>query len=58
MNHWIVIGIGAVLVGGYIALIIWGRKKQRQFEEQYESAKERHEVFVLIKRTVRKKPDK
>jgi hypothetical protein len=57
VSHWIIIGIAVVLVGGYVALIIWAHRKQRAFEEEYEAAKQRHEVFVLIKRTVRKKPE-
>lgn len=57
MNHWIIIGGAAVLIGAYVTLVIWARKKQQAFEEEYEAAKERHEMFVLVKRAVRKRPE-
>lgn len=57
MNHWIILGIAAVSLGTYIALVVWTRRKQREFEARYESSRERHEVLVLIKRTTRKNPE-
>ena len=57
MKHWMILGIAAVSLGTYIALVVWTRRKQREFKARYESSRERHEVLVLIKRTTRKNPE-
>ena len=55
--YWIVVGsLAVVLIAAYIALFVWSRKRQKRFDEQYNSAKERHEVFVLNKKMVKEKP--
>lgn len=57
MVKWIVLGVILVLlIGLYIWVLLYGRKRQRQFDEQYISMKERHEVFVLSKKAIRERP--
>lgn len=56
MSYWIVIGIIAlVLIGVYVVLGLYARKRQKKWDEQYRAAKERHEVFVLHKKVLREK---
>ncbi|MCL6598303.1 MAG: hypothetical protein K6T81_06125 [Alicyclobacillus macrosporangiidus] len=52
---WIVVVI-LVLTGLYIWMYRYARKRQKEFDAQYEAAKERREVFVLHKRIVRERP--
>ena len=57
MTKWIIpIIILIILIGLYVWLLIYGRKRQRQFDEQYSAMRERHDVFVLAKKTVRERP--
>ncbi|MCY0887496.1 MAG: hypothetical protein OWQ59_03470 [Alicyclobacillaceae bacterium] len=57
MLYWIVLGlVMAVLIGLYLWLFFYSRRKQKAFDEQYTAMKERHEVFVLNKKTVRERP--
>jgi hypothetical protein len=57
MTHWITFGIiVGIAVVGYVLLILWGRRKQRQFDEQYDAAKRNHDVFVLQKMAVWERP--
>jgi len=55
--YWIVLGIiTVILLATYIALILWTRRRQKKFDEQYNAAKERHEVFVLNKKITKERP--
>lgn len=57
MWYWIiVIGLLVILIGGYTALFLYARKRQRAFEEQYNALKERRELFVLNKKIVKERP--
>lgn len=42
-----------VLVGLYVWLYLYTRKRQKKFDEQYNAAKERHEIFVLNKKVTK-----
>jgi hypothetical protein len=54
---WIIwIAVLVILIGVYIWLFFYTRKRQRAFDEQYYAAKERHEVFVLSKKIVKERP--
>lgn len=54
MWGWIGIIVGVVvLVGLYVWLYLYTRKRQRDFDEQYMAAKQRFDVFVLNKKVVR-----
>ncbi|MCF8566129.1 hypothetical protein LLE49_15495 [Alicyclobacillus tolerans] len=56
MVYWIIVGIVlVVLIGLYIWVFTYGRKRQREFDEQYSSMKERHDVFVLNKKMTRER---
>lgn len=56
-SYWIIVGIVLViLIGLYIWLFLFARKRQKNFDAQYMSMKERHEVFVLNKKRVRERP--
>ncbi len=56
-HHWtayaIVLG---VLVLGYVLLLIWGRRRQREFDEQYNAEKKNYDVFVLQKTAIWERP--
>lgn len=54
-SWWITIAVIIVLVGLYTWLFFYTRKRQRAFDNQYNSAKERHEVFVLNKKIVKER---
>jgi cbb3-type cytochrome oxidase subunit 3 len=56
LSWTITILIILVLIGAYVWLFLYARKRQKQFDEQYNAAKERHEVFVLHKKIVRESP--
>lgn len=57
MWAWIiVIAVAVILIGLYSWAFIWARKRQKKFDAQYSSAKERHEVFVLNKKIVKERP--
>lgn len=57
MTHWIIYGIViGVLIAVYVAVFFWGRKKQKEFDAQYEATKRRYDVFVLQKNAVRERP--
>jgi hypothetical protein len=54
---WIVtIVIIAILIAAYVLVFLYARKRQKQFDEQYNAAKERHEIFVLNKKIVKERP--
>ena len=53
LRWWISIIVIVVLAGLYTWLYLYTRKRQKQFDAQYNSAKERHEVFVLNKKVTR-----
>ncbi len=56
-TYWIVVGIVAViLIATYVVLFFYGRKRQKKFDDQYNAAKERHEVFVLSKKMSKERP--
>lgn len=56
MTYWIVFGSLLVLiVAAYAVMFFYTRKRQKSFDEQYSAMKERHEVFVLNKKTVRER---
>lgn len=50
------IGIFVILVAAYVWIFLYARKRQKKFDEQYNAAKERHEVFVLNKKVVKERP--
>lgn len=50
MRWWITLVILLVLVGLYVWLYFYTRKRQKKFDDQYNAAKERHEIFVLNKK--------
>jgi cbb3-type cytochrome oxidase subunit 3 len=50
LRWWITLVILVVLVGLYVWLYLYTRKRQKKFDEQYNAAKERHEIFVLNKK--------
>jgi len=55
-TYWIIFGIILlVIIAAYIVLFFYTRKRQKTFDEQYMSMKERHEVFVLNKKVVRER---
>ncbi|QQE80235.1 hypothetical protein [Alicyclobacillus sp. SO9] len=57
MKSWIILGIvTVVLIAAYIVVFIWARRRQRTFDQQYNAAKERHDIFVLNKKMVRERP--
>ncbi|MDP9727611.1 hypothetical protein FY534_10610 [Alicyclobacillus sp. TC] len=57
MRYWIIIGIlFVVFVAVYLGVFLYTRKKQKAFDEQYLSMKERHEVFVLNKKITKERP--
>ncbi len=54
---WIVtIAIIVVLIVAYVLVFLYARKRQKEFDAQYNAAKERHEVFVLNKKIVKERP--
>lgn len=53
---WVIIAV--VLVGLYVWAILFARKRQRKFDQQYQAVKERHEIFVLHKKIVKERPPK
>ncbi|MCL6452300.1 MAG: hypothetical protein K6T78_01590 [Alicyclobacillus sp.] len=55
-SWWITIAVLVVIVGLYIWMFLFTRKRQKAFDEQYNAAKERHEVFVLNKKVTRERP--
>lgn len=57
MVYWIItMAVAAILIGVYIWMYLYTRKRQRTFDAQYTAAKERHEVFVLNKRIIKERP--
>jgi hypothetical protein len=57
VRQWIILGIiTVVLTAAYIVLFIWARRRQKRFDQQYNAAKERHDIFVLHKKMVRERP--
>lgn len=57
MSHWItyVVVLG-IIAAGYVALLLWGRKRQRQFDAQFDAEKKTYDVFVLQKAAVWERP--
>ncbi|MCL6549201.1 MAG: hypothetical protein K6T30_09880, partial [Alicyclobacillus sp.] len=55
---WTIVAIvvAAALIGLYVWMFLYARKRQRAFDEQYNAMKERREVFVLSKRVTRERP--
>ena len=53
MRWWITLVVLVVLVGLYVWLYLYTRKRQKKFDEQYNAAKERHEIFVLNKKVTK-----
>ncbi|MGZ4032532.1 MAG: hypothetical protein ACXVP5_07840 [Tumebacillaceae bacterium] len=55
---WII--VVAIIVVAFMGVNIWmylkAQKRQKAFDAQYNSAKERHEVFVLNKKIVKERP--
>jgi len=47
--------IFVVLVAGYVWMYFFARKRQRKFDDQYNSAKVRYEVFVLNKKIAKER---
>lgn len=57
MVSWIVTGaVLVVVIAAYVVLFLYTRKRQKAFDAQYNSMKERHEVFVLSKKVSRERP--
>lgn len=57
VTKWIIlIVVLVILIGLYVWALFYGRKRQREFDEQYSAMRERHEVFVLTKKTARERP--
>lgn len=50
LSWWISIAVIVILIGLYVWLFFYTRKRQKAFDAQYTAAKERHEVFVLNKK--------
>jgi len=56
LKYWIIVGgIVVLLIIAYTVVFIWARRRQKKFDTQYLSMKERHEVFVLNKKSVRER---
>lgn len=54
--YWIIVGgIIVLLIIAYVVVFLFARRRQKAFDAQYLSMKERHEVFVLNKRRIREK---
>lgn len=56
MRWWITLVVLVVLVGLYVWMFLYTRKRQKKFDEQYNAAKERHEIFVLNKKITKESP--
>lgn len=54
----ILVGVVVILLIAYIILFIFARRRQKAFDAQYLTMKERHEVFVLSKRRLRERGEK
>lgn len=57
LRWWISLAVLVVLVGLYVWLFLYTRKRQKKFDAQYNAAKERHEIFVLNKKITKERPD-
>jgi hypothetical protein len=56
-NHWAIeVALLAVAAAALIAFVLWGRKKQKEFDAQYDSLKRPHDVFVLQKLAIWERP--
>ncbi|WDL98223.1 hypothetical protein [Alicyclobacillus sp. ALC3] len=56
MLRWIItLAIVVVLAGVWVWMFLVARRRQKAFDQQYEAARERREVFVLNKRIVKER---
>lgn len=56
--YWIVMGVIVLAaIAAYVVTYLYARRRQKTFDAQYNAAKERHEVFVLSKKTARERPN-